>query len=59
MRQQGGGLVANERLVGKLKASQDEALQDRLGTVSGLAAEGIENATAMALLVERAARRLR
>jgi len=27
--------------------------------VSGLAAEGIENATAMALLVERAAQRLR
>lgn len=47
------------RLVGKLKASQDEALQDRWGTVSGLAAEGTENAAAMALLVERAARQQR
>jgi transcriptional regulator len=43
-----------ERLVGKLKASQDEALQDRLGTVVGLAAEGTENAMAMASIVERA-----
>jgi len=53
------GLVANERLVGKLKASQDEALQDRWGTASRLAAEGSENAAAMAVLVERAAQRLR
>lgn len=43
-----------ERLVGKLKASQDEASQDRLGTFAGLAAEGTENAVAMASLVERA-----
>ena len=43
-----------ERLVGKLKASQDEDLQDRRGTVAGLAAEGTENAAAMASLVERA-----
>lgn len=48
-----------DRLVGKLKASQDEALQDRWGTVNGLAAEGTENAAAMALLVERAARQQR
>jgi transcriptional regulator len=43
-----------EHLVGKLKASQDEALQDRLGAVAGLAAEGTENALAMASVVERA-----
>ena len=42
-----------ERLVGKLKASQDEALQDRLGTVAGLVAEGTDNAAAMASIVER------
>ena len=47
-----------ERLVGRLKASH-EALQDRLGTASGLAAEGTENAAAMACLVERATQRLR
>lgn len=43
-----------ERLVGKLKASQDEALQDRLGTVAGLVAEGTENAAEMACIVQRA-----
>lgn len=43
-----------DRLVGKLKASQDEDLQDRQGTVAGLAAEGTENAAAMSALVERA-----
>lgn len=42
------------RLTGKLKASQDEALQDRLGTVAGLAAEGTENASAMASFVQQA-----
>ena len=43
-----------DRLVGKLKASQDEDLQDRQGTVAGLAAEGTENAAAMSALVESA-----
>ncbi|MGJ7545841.1 FMN-binding negative transcriptional regulator [Variovorax sp. LT1R16] len=43
-----------ERLVGKLKASQDEAWQDRLGTLAGLAAEGTDGAAAMASLVEHA-----
>lgn len=42
-----------ESLVGKLKASQDEALRDRLGTVIGLEAKGDENASAMALLVQQ------
>ncbi|SEA49077.1 FMN-binding negative transcriptional regulator [Variovorax sp. YR216] len=41
-------------LVGKLKASQDEDLQDRWGTVEGLAAEGTDNARAMATLVRNA-----
>lgn len=45
-----------ERLDGKLKASQDEALQDRLGTVAGLVAAGTENAAAMASVVERTLR---
>ena len=45
-----------ERLDGKLMASQDEALQDRLGTVAGLVAEGTENAAAMASVVERTLR---
>ncbi|ATA55898.1 transcriptional regulator [Variovorax boronicumulans] len=43
-----------DRLEGKLKASQDEALQDRQGTVQGLAAVGSENASAMARLVQQA-----
>jgi transcriptional regulator len=43
-----------ERLVGKLKVSQDEPMQDRLGTVTGLMAEGTENATKMASLVKLA-----
>ena len=43
-----------DRLVGKVKASQDEALQDRLGTVSGLVAEGSDNASRMASLVNKA-----
>jgi transcriptional regulator len=42
------------RLEGKLKASQDEALADRLGTVSGLQAQGCDAARAMAALVQRA-----
>ncbi|PLC06847.1 transcriptional regulator [Variovorax sp. RO1] len=43
-----------DRLEGKLKASQDEALQDRQGTVQGLTAFGSENASAMARLVQQA-----
>jgi len=43
-----------DRLVGKVKASQDEALQDRLGTVTGLVAEGSDNASRMASLVNKA-----
>jgi transcriptional regulator len=43
-----------DRLVGKLKLSQDEALQDRLGTVTGLVTEGTENAARMAALVRQA-----
>lgn len=41
-------------LVGKRKASQDEELQDRWGTVEGLTAEGDDNALAMASLVRNA-----
>ena len=41
-----------ERLEGKLKASQDEAREDRLGTVAGLRGLGDPNADAMANLVE-------
>ena len=43
-----------DRLVGKLKASQDEALADRLGTAEGLQAQGSANASAMAALVRGA-----
>lgn len=43
-----------DALVGKLKASQDEELQDRWGTVEGLTAEGTESALAMASLVRKA-----
>lgn len=39
---------------GKFKASQDEALQDRLGTVAGLRGVGSSAASMMALLVEQA-----
>lgn len=42
-----------ECLIGKLKVSQDEALQDRRGTVDGLQAKGDENALAMAILVQQ------
>ena len=41
-----------ERLEGKLKASQDEAREDRLGTVAGLRGSGNHNAAAMANLIE-------
>lgn len=43
-----------ERLEGKLKASQDEDLTDRLGTVSALRADPRDEAQAMAGLVARA-----
>jgi transcriptional regulator len=47
-----------DSLSGKLKASQDEALQDRLGTVAGLNADGGLNNSALALLVQHAIRDL-
>jgi transcriptional regulator len=43
-----------DRLEGKLKVSQDEAMQDRLGTVRGLRNETCDEASAMADLVVRA-----
>ncbi len=43
-----------DRIVGKLKVSQDEALQDRLGTAEGLAAQRTEKAKALAVLVQLA-----
>lgn len=43
-----------DRLEGKLKVSQDEALPDRLGTVAGLQAEAGDEARAMAALVQQA-----
>lgn len=43
-----------DRLEGKLKASQDEALQDRLGTVRGLREETSDEAGSMADLVMKA-----
>jgi transcriptional regulator len=46
--------ITIDRLEGKLKASQDEALQDRIGTVGGLRQAGGDEALAMAGLVSRA-----
>lgn len=43
-----------DRLEGKLKASQDEALPDRLGTVRGLREQACDQARAMAALVRGA-----
>jgi transcriptional regulator len=43
-----------DRLEGKLKASQDEAMPDRLGTVRGLQAEASDEAGRMADLVMQA-----
>jgi transcriptional regulator len=43
-----------DRLVGKLKASQDEDMPDRLGTVAGLAQCPGDEARAMAALVRQA-----
>ena len=43
-----------DRLEGKLKASQDEAMHDRLGTVRGLHKENCDESSAMADLVVKA-----
>jgi len=43
-----------DRLEGKLKASQDEALRDRLGTVRGLWEQSSDEAGSMADLVMKA-----
>lgn len=43
-----------QRLEGKLKASQDEDLPDRLGTVCALRADPSDEAQALAGLVEKA-----
>lgn len=43
-----------DRLEGKLKASQDEAMADRLGTVRGLREQACDTARAMAALVRDA-----
>jgi transcriptional regulator len=43
-----------DRLEGKLKASQDEAMPDRLGTVLGLQARPCDEAQSMAALVASA-----
>jgi transcriptional regulator len=43
-----------DRLEGKLKASQDEAMPDRLGTVRGLHEQACDTARAMAALVQDA-----
>ena len=43
-----------DRLEGRLKASQDEAMADRLGTVRGLREEGTEEAAQVADLVQQA-----
>jgi transcriptional regulator len=53
-----GGIVGIEipidRLEGKLKASQDEAMHDRIGSVHGLQARSGDEARAMAALVAKA-----
>ena len=46
--------IAVDRIEGKLKASQDEALPDRVGTVAGLRAIACPAAAAMAALVQGA-----
>ena len=43
-----------DRLEGKLKASQDEAMPDRLGTVRELRGQACDTARAMAALVQDA-----
>jgi predicted FMN-binding regulatory protein PaiB len=46
--------IPSDRLEGKLKASQDAALQDRVGTVHGRHGEGSDEAGSMADLVTQA-----
>lgn len=46
--------ISIDRLEGKLKASQDEAMPDRLGTVRGLRDQVCDTAHAMAALVQEA-----
>lgn len=48
------GTARIDRLEGKLKASQDEKLQDRVGTVCGLQKETSDDARSMAELVSQA-----
>lgn len=42
-----------DRIEAKLKASQDESLQDRVGTVNGLNALGDKNSAQLAILVQQ------
>ncbi|MBP6677299.1 MAG: FMN-binding negative transcriptional regulator [Vitreoscilla sp.] len=49
-----GIAIPVERLEGKLKASQDEDLADRHGTVQGLRSDALHGSLAMAQLVQRA-----
>ena len=49
-----GNEIPIDRLEGKLKASQDEAMPDRLGTVRGLREQACDTARAMAALVQDA-----
>ncbi len=46
--------ITIDHIEGKLKASQDEELPDRLATVAGLSAQGSDNARAVAALVQQA-----
>lgn len=51
----GAGIeIAIQRLEGKLKASQDEDLPDRQGTVEALRSDPSDDARAMAMLVAKA-----
>jgi transcriptional regulator len=49
-----GIAIAVERIEGKLKASQDEDLADRHGTVQGLRGDALHGSPAMAHLVQQA-----
>jgi transcriptional regulator len=49
-----GNEIPIDRLAGKRKASQDEDLPDRLGTVQGLRTEAGDAARAMADIVQQA-----
>lgn len=46
--------ITIDRLEGKLKASQDEEMPDRIGTVRGLREQACDTARAMAALVQEA-----